>query len=119
MLLQAHSDKVCQDSPGEAFAQIKGMSDLESVELEYVPGVESQPSFKLKFKVREVCVREQYISLLLAGDVGFQPECQMKFKLRYQDQQYFVIFLGAEFEFKSIDAKGISFLMDAKHNWGS
>jgi hypothetical protein len=84
---------------------------IEKVELEYVPE-SNHPAFKLTFNVNEVCIRDNYISLLLTGDMGFMPASMMHFMLKYRDQSWPVIFVGAEFEFQTVQVHGISFLID-------
>ena len=80
--------------------------------LEYVPDQPNQPSFSLEFDVGEVCVREHYISLLVTSDLGFKPTETMRFRLKFGNRMYPVIFAGSEFEFKSVQVRGISFLRD-------
>lgn len=86
----------------------------ERVSLQFVPETGSVPAFKLEFDVVEVCVKEYYVSLLIASDLGFEPAGTMKFRLTYKGSMYPVIFAGAEFEFKSVNVRGISFLRDKK-----
>jgi hypothetical protein len=84
----------------------------EMVELTYVPDRPEVPSFRIKFPVLEVCERDHYVSLLLVSETGFTPTAMMKFDLTYKRNTVPVIFAGAEFEFQTISARGISFLVD-------
>lgn len=84
----------------------------DRVALQFIPETAGSPAFKLEFDVVEVCVKEYYISLLVASDLGFEPAGTMRFRLKHKDQEFPVIFAGAEFEFKTINARGISFLRD-------
>ncbi len=107
------SDRIVEMLPDLETAKQAILScPAERVSLEFVPEQSGVPGFQLEFDVHEVCVREHYISLLVASDLGFKPSATMKFLLRYQKDTYHVIFAGAEFEFKTLDIRGISFLRD-------
>ena len=82
---------------------------VELVSFSTDPGI---PNFTLAFNVVEACIREHYISLMLATDMGFKPSGMAKFDLKYKNRSYPVIFVGAEFEFQSVKIRGISFLID-------
>lgn len=84
----------------------------EKVDLEYVSDDPKLPGFVLTFQVSEVCIRSHYISLLLVTDMGFRPQGTVRFILRYRRQNFPVIFVGAEFEFQTVNVRGISFLID-------
>ena len=86
----------------------------DTVTLTFVPEKPELPSFKVSFQVSEACVRETYISLLIASDFQISPSHLMKFDLVYRGQCYPVIFAGSEFEFSSQGIRGISFLVDRK-----
>lgn len=84
----------------------------ERVELEYIPDKPDVPAFRLGFTVGEVCVRDNYVSMLIISDIGFNPTTTMKFDLKYRGKVIPVIFAGAEFEFQTVGIRGISFLVD-------
>lgn len=84
----------------------------ERVELDYVSERPEIPSFQLAFTVGEVCIRENYISMLIISDLGFKPSTTMRFTLKYRGKMLPVIFAGAEFEFQTVGVRGISFLID-------
>ena len=92
-------------------------SKIEKVELTYVADPEKDtPGFKLTFKVLDICVRDNYISLALPpdGEFNFQPGMTMRFDLKFRGQLKPVIFAGSEFEFQSLGVRGISFIVDSK-----
>src|SRR4051812_1717311 len=63
----------------------------ERVMLQFVPPTAGIPAFKLEFDVFEVCIRESYISLLIASSLGFEPAGTMNFRLTYKTKTFPVI----------------------------
>ena len=99
------------DTPAAALPKVVHVQQ-ERVELDYVSDRPEVPSFQLAFTVGEVCIRENYISMLIVSDLGFKPSTTMKFTLKHRGKSIPVIFAGAEFEFQTVGVRGISFLID-------
>lgn len=86
------------------------------VVLEYA-GVDNQAgkrlgAFRLVLTVhKDICVRPNYISMLIASEVSLQPNDAMEFTMTIEQTRYQVYFVGGEFEFPSLGIRGISFLI--------
>ena len=118
-IVTRQAEQTVESGAGEAVAEPPFPTPLpvthtrqERVELEYVPDKSDLPAFRLAFTVGEVCIRENYVSMLIVSDLGFKPTSTMKFDLKYRGKVLPVIFAGAEFEFQTVGVRGISFLID-------